>query len=223
MQMQKRLFVVCLLMLISLYSIDCARHCATIPKESAEISTKYGEYPVPGRLEGTTSFAHQDDMPKLCNASYPAWYRGNAPNGLADSSSMHFYHTLIGPNAKTGFNPKHFMSGYYELKPGATYPAHNHPAREYYYVIEGEADWWADDEMRHVTAGTAIYHRPYTVHGWTNTSKSKPLRLLWCWWIDEGDSLNVLDIGGRFTNPDLCKSRETAKAYAVPLPSVRKK
>ncbi len=147
-------------------------------KSKATRSQVYDEYPVPGRLEGATSFSHQDETSEKCNASYPDCYRGSAPTGLADSSSMHFYHVLIGPGAETDFTPKRFHSGYYESKPGATYPAHNYPAREYYYVIEGEADWYADNEMRHVTPGTAIYHRPYTVHGWTNppNQKSTPLQ-----------------------------------------------
>jgi quercetin dioxygenase-like cupin family protein len=217
--MKKKTYVLSLLIAALLCSFGCVQTNKAITKNSGI----YNDFPVPGRLEGTTAFAHQSGMPKMCNSNYPAWYRGNAPEGLADKNSMHFYHVLIGPGAETGHDAKKFMSGYFELKPGATYLAHNHPSREYYYIIEGEADWYVDDEMRHVTPGAALYHRPYAVHGCTNTSKTEPLRVLLAWWVDEGDSPEVLSIGGKFTNPDLCKSGETAKPHAVPLPPVRKK
>lgn len=195
--------------------------CQTI-SPPAPSSIYSGEYQVPGRLIGTTSFAHEETIEKKINAKYPAWYRGNAANGMADEDSFHFYRVLIGPSAKTKLNPKNQMCGTYYLKPGVTYPAHNHPANEMYYVVDGEADWWADDENQKVRAGNIMYHRPYTVHGFTNTSKTKPLHLFWCWWVEPGEDPSVLNIGGRFTNPELFSSPETSKAHAVPIPKPHK-
>ena len=180
-----------------------------------------GEYQVPGRLQGTTSFGHEKTVEKKINSKYPSWYRGNAPNSQADKDSKHFYRILLGPGATTKLNPKNIMCGTYYLKPGVTYPAHNHPANEMYYVVSGEADWWADDENRVVQAGNIMYHRPYTVHGFTNKSKTDPLHMFWCWWVEPGEDPSVLKIGGRFTNPDLFTSPETSKAHAVPIPKPR--
>ena len=200
-----------------------ATACTSTYKIPKATSTEYGEFPVPGRLVGTTSFSHADSLPEMCNSNYPKWYRGKAPNGLADENSMHWYKILMGPGAKTGFDPKNIMCGIFELKPGITYPAHNHPSREFYYVISGEAEWWADDEMKNVTAGASMYHQPFTVHGFTNTSKTEPLRLFWIWWVEDEDHPDVLNIGGKFTDPDLTKTQKTVKAHAVPIPEVRKK
>ena len=211
------------LLIIMVLLTFLATSCKTTYKIPKVTSTEYGEFPVPGRVEGTTSFAHDKDLPKMCNSGYPDWYRGQAPNGLADENSMHWYKILLGRGTKTGFEPKNIMSGIFELKPGITYPAHNHPSREFYYVISGEAEWWADDEKQNVTAGAAMYHQPWTVHGFTNTSKTEPLRLFWIWWVEPEDHADVLDIGGKFTDPDLTKSQETVKPHAVPLPPVRKK
>ncbi len=182
-----------------------------------------GEYPIPGRLKGTTAFYSESDGPKKANKSYPAWYRGKGKDGLADKSSLYHYVDLIGPAAFVGkaHHNEYINMGTLELKPGETYPAHNHPSSEIYYVLEGEAQWFVDDESQTVTPGSMIYHRPYAVHGWRNLSKTKPLRVVWIWWA-EGDT-SVLAKGARFTNPDLFASRAKVQPVAVPLPRVRMK
>lgn len=179
------------------------------------------EYAIPGRLEGTTAFFHESDGPKKANKSYPAWYRGNGKDGLADKDSLYHYVDLIGPKSfvTTGHNNEFFYMGTLELAPGETYPAHSHPAPEIYYVISGEAEWFADDQSQLVVPGDMIYHRPYTTHGWKNTSKTKPLRVAWIWWAEGNPS--VLEKGARFTNPDLFSSRESVQPHAVPLPKIR--
>ena len=108
------------------------------------------------------------------------------------------------------------------LQPGATYPAHNHPAREIYYVTAGEADWFVDDEKQHVSPGSIIMHRPYAVHGWTNTSKDKPLKVIWIQWVEADEKPELLDKGARLVNPDIAKDEATAKPFAVPLPATQK-
>jgi len=184
-------------------------------------SDEYGEYPVPGRLDGRTSFSHKDVVPKQCNSSYPDWYCGEREGSMAGETSMHTYQTLIGRDAATGHIAQNLTAGIFELKPGVVYPAHNHPSREFYYVISGESEWWADDEMVNVTDGAAMYHTPYTVHGFTNTSETEPLHLFWIWWLEDEDHRDFLDIGGRFTDPDLTQSVDTVEPHAVPIPEVR--
>lgn len=194
-----------------------------LPKEKNPVYPK-AEYPIPGRKEGTTAFFHEKDAPQLSNKSYPAWYRGNAPDGKADQDSKYWYTQLIG---KASYASKlvtadNLQFGTLQLKPGETYPAHNHPSPEIYFVLDGEADWWVDDEKEHVVPGSMIYHRPYAVHGWINTSKEKPLRVIWIWWAEGDIKAADLDKGARFTNPDLFANPATVKPVAVPVPEVRK-
>ena len=86
--------------------------------------------------------------------------------------------------------------------------------------MDGEADWYVDDEKQHVTPGSIIYHRPYAAHGWRNTGR-KPLKVLWVWWPELGDT-GIFDKGARLINPDRAHSPETVEPYAIPLPKVRK-
>jgi quercetin dioxygenase-like cupin family protein len=187
----------------------------------------YGEYPVPGRLEGTTAFSHEKDAERRATKSYPSWLRGNAPNSKADDSSKYFYRQFIGPKKPgyeyitSGMHAGNMQMGTLVLMPGVTYPAHNHPAREIYFIIEGEADWFVDDEKQHVTPGSVIMHRPYAVHGWTVTSK-EPLKGMWVWWAESDESPEVMDKGAKLVNPSLGEKEATAKPFAVPVPQPHK-
>jgi quercetin dioxygenase-like cupin family protein len=187
----------------------------------------YGEYPVPGRLEGTTAFAHEKDAEHRATKVYPSWFRGNAPNSKADENSKYYYTQLVGPKKPgyeyitSGLNAANMQMGTLVLMPGATYPAHNHPAREIYFVTDGEADWFVDDEKRHVTPGSVIMHRPYAVHGWTATGR-KPLKAMWVQWTDGDESPELMDKGARLVNPQLAEKEAAAKPYAVPLPQPHK-
>ncbi len=167
--------------------------------------------------------AHEDDMKKKMNKKYPPWYRGCAPDGLAGNCSNHFYYTMIGPGLEApGYNAENVYCGTFYMKPGKTYPSHNHPAREFYYIIDGEAKWHAGGKEFDAKQGTFIVHEPYTPHGWTNTSETTWLRAFYCWWKEPGDSEDVLNIGGRLTNPCISQSPETAKPFKVPLPECKK-
>ena len=173
--------------------------------------------PKPGRLEGTTAFLHESATPEKATKTHPAWFRGTGLNGLADANAKYFYHELIGPKLLApAFQNDHVYSGPLVMRPGYTYPAHGHPAPEIYYVLEGEADWYVDDEMQHVTAGTLIYHRPQAFHGWTVTG-DKPFKAVWVWWSEGDDS--VLNTSAMMKNPDLASQQETAKPMAQPLPT----
>ena len=181
-------------------------------------------YPIPGRQAGTTAFSRDSSAERRASSQYPAWFRGRSGDGKADSFSQYFFTQLVGPpepgrnGASSGLGAVDLRMGTLVLKPGATYPAHNHPSREIYYVTAGEADWFVDDEKQHVSAGSIIMHRPFAVHGWTNTSKTQPLKVVWIRWLERTDKPEVLDQGAQFVNPDSAKDRETAKPFAVPLP-----
>jgi quercetin dioxygenase-like cupin family protein len=193
----------------------------------AQTTPSYGEYPVPGRLDGTTAFSHEKDAEHRASKPYPAWFRGKAPNSKADKDSKYYYTQLVGPKKlgyeyiTSGLNANNMQMGTLALMPGATYPAHNHPAREVYYVIEGEADWYVDDEKQHVTPGSTIMHRPYAVHGWTATGE-KPLKVVWMQWTDDNESPDVLDKGARLVNPEIAQEEKNARPFAIPIPPVKK-
>ena len=182
-------------------------------------------YPVPGRQAGTTAFSHEQEAEPKASAGYPAWFRGKASNGRADQYSKYFFTQLVGPeqlgdrHSTAGFDANNLRLGTLELRPGATYPAHNHPARELYFVTEGEADWYVDDEKQHVTRGSIIMHRPYAVHGWTNTSKERPLKVIWIRWIERDDPSGSLDSDARFVNPGIANDEKKAKPFAIPIPA----
>jgi quercetin dioxygenase-like cupin family protein len=177
-------------------------------------------YPIPGRLEGTTSFSHEENARPRANASYPDWFRGTGLDGWADERSRYHYTELVGPlsaDTKLLANGVHF--GTFVLQPGTTYPAHNHPAPEIYFILEGTADWWVDDEHQRVKPGSIILHRPHAVHGWRNDG-DRPLKAVWVWW-SEGDSTpDELTRGARLTNPKR-DADPPGLPFADPLPPVR--
>jgi quercetin dioxygenase-like cupin family protein len=179
-------------------------------------------YPIPGRAKGTTAFFHESKASQRANKSYPEWLRGNGLDGFADRSSRYRYTQLVGPHGtvESNLHANRLQFGTLTLNPRTTYPAHNHPSPEIYFILEGEADWYVDDEKEHVTAGSVIFHRPYAVHGWRNDS-TKPLRALWIWWSEWGISPEDLRKGARFTNPGLAGDEKTALPHHEPLSRVR--
>ncbi len=48
-----------------------------------------------------------------------------------------------------------------------SYPLHNHPSHEMYFIISGTARWrWGGHlHFRHITAGNLLYNHPYNWHG----------------------------------------------------------
>lgn len=160
---------------------------------------------------------HEDDFPKRVNKSYPDWYRGSSDGYMAADDSFHFYYSLIGPGvAAPGYDTKNLFCASFYLKPEKTYFAHNHPSREFYYVIEGEGRWYAGDEEFDVKGGAFIVHPPYLSHGFKNTSKTNNLRAFTCWWRTPDQPEDVLTYHGLPTNPCLVEKEKTAKPYAVP-------
>ncbi|MCP4347933.1 MAG: cupin domain-containing protein [Desulfobacterales bacterium] len=168
-------------------------------------------------------FTHEDKLEKKINKAYPEWYRGCAPGFKADACSHHFYYILLGPERflestekEHAYNAENLFCGTFTMRPGKTYPAHVHPSREMYYVIAGEADWYAGDEVRKVKPGSFMVHPPFTPHGWTVTSEEE-LKTFYCWWREDRDDPKSFDNGGRFANPCINEDGNSAKPDAVPL------
>lgn len=183
------------------------------------------EYKVPGRVEGMTGFISEDEAPKKSNKKYPAWFRGNGANGKADENSMYWYTELIGPkayNITKQMNAENIYCGTLSLAPNATYPAHNHPASEFYFILSGQAEWYINDEKKNVKAGDLMYHRPFEAHGWKNTSKTEPMKCFYCWWKEEGDAVNVMNYSAGWINPEKFTGPDQLVPHAIPLPKVRK-
>jgi quercetin dioxygenase-like cupin family protein len=86
-----------------------------------------------------------------------------------------------------GIPQKDAMMGVLDLDAGGYYPAHAHPAPEFYYVISGTAEWTVGDETFTATPGMAIYHAPNVPHRMVNYGP-EPLHTLWFWWAPDGDT-----------------------------------
>lgn len=219
-----------MLILASLPIVSYCVWAANIPEEispdsaTAKIYPK-AEYKVPGRLEGQTGFISESEAPKKSNKKYPAWFRGNGVDGKADEKALYWYTELIGPkayNITKNMNAENAYCGTLMLAPGATYPAHNHPASEFYFIYEGEGEWYINDEHKHVKAGDLQYHRPFDAHGWKNTGKV-PMKAFYCWWKEEGDKVDVMKSSAGWINPEKFTGPDQTVPYAIPLPKVRTK
>lgn len=91
------------------------------------------------------------------------------------------YKTLFG---SAGPPPPDAAMGILELNPG-TYPFHEHPAPEIYYVVRGQAEWTVGEEDFKAREGTAIYHAPGARHRMVNRGHD-PLVAVWFWWAPGG-------------------------------------
>jgi len=159
---------------------------------------------------------HEDDFEQKVNSSYPDWYRGNDGGSEVTNDSYHFYYALIGPQVEDpGYDTENIFCSTFYLRPGKEYIAQNHPAREFYYIIDGEGIWYGGDLEREIRQGSFMVHPPYLSHGFTNTSKTTNLRAFVCWWKTSEDSNDVLKIGGLATNPCLVENESTATPYQV--------
>ena len=63
------------------------------------------------------------------------------------------------------------------LEPGASLPAHTHPAEESFFVLEGKGQVIVNGEAHPISAETALLASTGDVHGFTNDSDA-PLRVL---------------------------------------------
>ena len=116
-----------------------------------------------------------NEIPWMTNESYP--------NSLR---SVYRYKELV--------REKTIAMGVLELDPGAEYPAHAHPAREYYYIVDGEAEWVVDEQKKVLSAGAVIKHESEAVHAFKNLSEERTLKLVWLWWSDGSDVESLLEM-----------------------------
>jgi len=165
---------------------------------------------------GGPVFLDEDTATRRATATHPPWLRGTGPNGLAADDAHYYYTQVVGAKVETGWLSSHLSVGTLSFEPGVMYPAHNHPAAEMYYVVEGEADWAVDDQVQKVGPGSILYDRPYAVHGWKN--RSPLLKTVWIWWANRSESGEALTKPALFTNPELAKDPATARIHAVPIP-----
>ena len=159
---------------------------------------------------------HEDEFEKKVSASYPDWYRGNQGGTEVTNDSFHFYYTLMGPGSKApGHDTDNIFCTTFYLRPEKTYIAHNHPSREFYYIIDGEGIWYGGDKVEPIKQGSFMVHPPYVSHGFKNTSKTTNLRAFVCWWLTPEDREGKFEHGGLPTNPCLAEREFTARGYPV--------
>ncbi len=172
------------------------------------------ELPVPGYREGMPDMVSDDDLPKGATGKYPAWYRGTGKGSSYKEDSTYWYTAAVGPPTwvNTGLESSYVSMGTMTFKPGAVYPVHSHPAWEVYYVLEGEGTVTKYDREYKVKPGDYFFNRPYDVHTLVNGSDTKPFRILWVWWAEEGKEAGLAFYkGGIPLLMDKCwKNKETA-------------
>lgn len=103
------------------------------------------------------------------------------------------YKTLVGAPAVPC--PDASM-GILELTRG-TYPFHEHPAPEIYFVLRGRAEWTIGADTFPVREGAAIYHAPGARHRMVLRGR-EPLVAVWFWWAPGGRA-EVLRVSSRLS------------------------
>ncbi len=65
------------------------------------------------------------------------------------------------------FDMTEVLSGLMYVDAEKTYPEHNHPPRELYFLISGTGDWrfGGNDDYRAVSAGNMLFNFPWNWHG----------------------------------------------------------
>ena len=120
-----------------------------------------------------THFREQD----LPWGDYSAWY----PDDMMQTMRAK---RLIGPGGV--IHSDETLFGLLEIDPGASYPAHRHPAAEVYYVIQGRAECRWGDEVFEAEPGTVIRTAPDAVHSF-KVLGDEPFRAVAYWYAPAGD------------------------------------
>lgn len=100
---------------------------------------------------------------------------------------IHRWKTLVGGIGGDHIERSDIRFGTWELAPKATYHGHKHETPEIYYIISGKALWTVGDKSQEVSAGTAIYTKPNSVHKMVNLS-DEVVKAVWIWWAPNGDT-----------------------------------
>nr|VFK77130.1 MAG: Cupin domain-containing protein [Candidatus Kentron sp. MB] len=178
-------------------------------------------YPVIGSREGYLDKITETDIPKSAAENYPTWFRGTGPNNSYDDDSTYWYRWVVGPRERvqSGLVSNEIAVGTEVFKPEAKYPVHNHPYWELYFVLKGEGVFVKNDRRYDIMPGDFIIVRPYDPHGLKNTSKRKPLKILWICWQEGNVKLDITHTGGQPINPVKCwRDQESACLSPVPTP-----
>lgn len=125
------------------------------------------------------------------------------------------YKTLLG---RPGVPCPGASMGILELTRG-TYPFHEHPAPEIYFILRGRAEWAVGRESFVAREGTAIYHAPGVRHRMVHRGR-EPLVAVWFWWAPGGRT-GVLRASSRLSADPPAPRRAGARAdRPVRVPAV---
>jgi len=119
---------------------------------------------------------HLSDLVRA-SATEITWSGGvfKMPDGFG---GRYAYVEFVGPDGMVTCPKLRF--GLYLQSPDTYYPAHDHAAEEFYYVIGGGARWQIDDGAFFETApGSLIHHRPHQRHAMETFAN--PLLAMWIW------------------------------------------
>jgi mannose-6-phosphate isomerase-like protein (cupin superfamily) len=178
-------------------------------------------YPVIGSREGYFDKITETDLPIRATSSYPAWFRGTGSNSSYNDDSTYWYRWVVGPkeSVQSGLVSNKIALGTGILKPNVKYPVHNHTLWELYFVLKGKGIFVKNDRRYDIIPGDFLITRPYDPHAFKNKSKTKPLKLLWIFWLEENAKLDVMRMGGQPINPIECwKDQESASLSPIPIP-----
>jgi quercetin dioxygenase-like cupin family protein len=102
-------------------------------------------------------------------------------NGLPKSEGLengYAFIEIVGPDGLGG--PDTLRFGLYLQAPATDYPAHDHEAEEFYYVLSGHAEWQKNDGAYEVREpGTLVHHLPRERHAMR--TGDAPLLAMWIW------------------------------------------
>lgn len=102
-------------------------------------------------------------------------YRGHFDNSFFDNEA---WCELIGPTGLIASNDVRI--GLLIMGPGLVYPAHRHPATEWYHVLSGTGQWAQGSQPAMPrTPPAALFHRSDEPHAMT--THQEPVLALWSW------------------------------------------
>ena len=111
-----------------------------------------------------------------------AWTRGSMAMPASFAERFCFVE-VMGP---TGLlNAENVSFGLYLQYPQTFYPAHNHAAEEYYFLLSGEARWQIDDGDWFSARPLDFIHHEHLQRHAMETS-DRPLLAMWAWTGDLG-------------------------------------
>ncbi|MFO7966423.1 MAG: dimethylsulfonioproprionate lyase family protein [Archaeoglobaceae archaeon] len=106
------------------------------------------------------------------------WHQGYAESEMSMDFSDNFgIADVIGPYGLV-FSTS-FKLGMVLLGPETWYPPHAHPSTEIYYILWGEAEWYAGEDSSVKNAGSMIFHHSNEPHAML--TRKNPLLAIYTW------------------------------------------